>query len=42
LKPEFFAEVDDGAVTLTFHFRSGTQITYHLTKSGNSVIGSTA
>jgi hypothetical protein len=41
LKPEFFAEVNDGAVTLTFHFWSGTQITYHLTKSGSSVTGTT-
>jgi len=41
LKPEFFAEVADGRVTLTFHFWSGTQITYYLTKSGTSVTGST-
>ncbi|MEU8184577.1 cellulase family glycosylhydrolase [Micromonospora sp. NPDC049044] len=40
LKPEFFAEVNDGPVTLTFHFWSGTQITYRLTKSGTSVTGS--
>ncbi|MFC5827999.1 cellulase family glycosylhydrolase [Nonomuraea insulae] len=40
LKPEFFAEVNDGPVTLTFHFWSGTQITYHLTKSGTTVTGS--
>jgi endoglucanase len=41
LKPEFFAEVVDGAVTLTFHFWSGTQITYRITRSGTSVTGST-
>ena len=41
LKPEFFAEVNDGRVTLTFHFWSGTQITYYITKSGTSVTGST-
>ncbi|MEU1888888.1 cellulase family glycosylhydrolase [Micromonospora rifamycinica] len=42
LKPEFFAEVNDGPVTLTFHFWSGTQITYRITKSGSSVTGSPA
>jgi endoglucanase len=41
LKPEFFAEVNDGAVTLTFHFWSGTQITYRLTRAGTTVTGST-
>ncbi|MET8255501.1 cellulase family glycosylhydrolase [Micromonospora sp. NPDC005197] len=40
LKPEFFAEVNDGPVILTFHFWSGTQITYRLTKSGGTVTGS--
>nr|WP_284039804.1 hypothetical protein [Micromonospora sp. MSM11] len=40
MKPEFFAEVDNGPVTLTFHFWSGTQITYRLSKSGSSVTGS--
>ena len=40
LKPEFFAEVTDGArVTLTFHFRSGTTVTYYVTRSGDSVTG---
>ena len=40
LKPEFFAEVNDARpVTLTFHFWSGTQITYTVTKSGSSVTG---
>nr|WP_225311950.1 cellulase family glycosylhydrolase [Microbispora cellulosiformans] len=41
LKPEFFAEVNDGRVTLTFHFWSGTKITYYITKSGTTVTGST-
>ncbi|RSM59871.1 cellulase [Actinoplanes sp. ATCC 53533] len=40
LKPEFFNEVNDGRVTLTFHFWSGTQITYVITKNGTSVTGS--
>ncbi|WP_229796176.1 cellulase family glycosylhydrolase [Saccharothrix coeruleofusca] len=43
LKAEFFAEVDDGArVTLTFHYWSGTTVTYYVTKSGDSVTGTTA
>lgn len=43
LKPQFFAEVaDDKPVTLTFHFPSGTKVTYHVTKSGSSVTGMTA
>lgn len=42
MKPEFFAEVNDGTVTLTFHFWSGTKITYRVTKSGTSVTGSPA
>ncbi|MDG4759890.1 X2-like carbohydrate binding domain-containing protein [Micromonospora sp. WMMD710] len=42
MKPEFFAEVNDGVVTLTFHFWSGTQITYRVTKAGTSVTGSPA
>ncbi|MFI6227676.1 cellulase family glycosylhydrolase [Micromonospora echinospora] len=41
LKPEFFNEVRDGRVTLTFHFWSGTRVTYHITRSGRSVTGST-
>jgi hypothetical protein len=41
LQPEFFAEVNDGAVTLTFHFWSGATTTYRLTKSGTSVTGTT-
>jgi aryl-phospho-beta-D-glucosidase BglC (GH1 family) len=39
LKPAFFDEVRDGPVTLTFHFWSGTQLTYRLVKSGTSVTG---
>jgi endoglucanase len=43
LKPEFFAEVNDGQrVTLTFHFWSGTTLTYYVTKSGSNVTGSTS
>ncbi|MDG9703583.1 cellulase family glycosylhydrolase [Streptomyces sp. DH37] len=43
LTPDFFAEVRDGArVTLTFHYRSGTTVTYHVTRSGTSVTGTTA
>jgi aryl-phospho-beta-D-glucosidase BglC (GH1 family) len=42
LKPEFFAELDDGRVTLTFHFWSGTQTTYYITKNGTAVTGSTS
>ncbi|WP_089156191.1 cellulase family glycosylhydrolase [Micromonospora sp. NBS 11-29] len=41
LKPEFFAEVNDGTVTLTFHFWSGTKITYRITRAGTSVTGTT-
>jgi endoglucanase len=40
LKPEFFAEVNDSRpVTLTFHFWSGTLVTYTVTKSGTNVTG---
>jgi endoglucanase len=43
LKPEFFAEVNDGQrVTLTFHFWSGTTVTYFVTESGGTVTGTTA
>ncbi|HEX6685038.1 MAG TPA: cellulase family glycosylhydrolase [Candidatus Limnocylindrales bacterium] len=43
MKPEFFNEVNDGArVTLTFHFWSGTQVTYFVTRSGTSVTGTTS
>ncbi|MEU8202941.1 cellulase family glycosylhydrolase [Streptosporangium sp. NPDC049046] len=41
LKPEFFAEVNDGRITLTFHFWSGKQLTYYITKSGSTVTGAT-
>jgi aryl-phospho-beta-D-glucosidase BglC (GH1 family) len=41
MKPDFFNEVSDGArVTLTFHFWSGTQVTYFVTRSGSTVTGS--
>ncbi|WP_430791495.1 cellulase family glycosylhydrolase [Actinoplanes sp. G11-F43] len=39
LKPEFFAELNDGVTTLTFHFWSGAQTTYRITKSGSTVTG---
>lgn len=42
LTPEFFAEVADGPVTLTFHFRSGAQVTYVITRTGTSVTGAPA
>ncbi|MFC0626283.1 cellulase family glycosylhydrolase [Kribbella deserti] len=43
LTPEFFAEVRDGGrVTLTFHYWSGTKLTYYITKSGTTVTGTTA
>jgi endoglucanase len=41
LKPEFFAELRDGRVTVTFHFWSGTRITYYITKNGDAVTGGT-
>ena len=43
LTPEFFNSVTDGArVTLTLHFWSGATVTYHITKSGSTVTGTTA
>ncbi|MFV2010218.1 MULTISPECIES: cellulase family glycosylhydrolase [unclassified Micromonospora] len=40
LTSEFFAEVNDGSpVTLTFHFWSGTTITYTVVRNGSSVTG---
>ncbi|GAA1626557.1 cellulase family glycosylhydrolase [Catellatospora bangladeshensis] len=42
LKPEFFNEVRDGTVTLTFHFWSGSQITYRITKAGTAVTGTSS
>jgi endoglucanase len=42
LTPDFFNAVKDGSrVTLTFHFWSGATVTYHVTKSGTSVTGTT-
>jgi endoglucanase len=42
LTPAFFDSLTDGApVTLTFHFWSGAGVTYQVTKSGTSVIGTT-
>ncbi|MEV2238274.1 cellulase family glycosylhydrolase [Micromonospora sp. NPDC049891] len=42
LTDTFFAEVRDGApVTLTFHFWSGAQVTYRVTRSGSNVTGVT-
>ncbi|WP_434742053.1 cellulase family glycosylhydrolase [Micromonospora sp. SH-82] len=43
LTEAFFAEVNAGSrVTLTFHFWSGATVTYHVTKSGSTVTGTTA
>lgn len=43
LTPAFFDSLKDGSrVTLTFHFWSGATVTYQVTKSGNSVTGTTA
>ncbi|ACU37240.1 cellulase family glycosylhydrolase [Actinosynnema mirum] len=39
LKPEFFAEVADGVVALTFHFWSGERVAYRVTKAGDRVTG---
>lgn len=39
LPQRFFHEVLDGEVFLTFHFWSGTQLSYQLTKAGNQVVG---
>ncbi|BEL04047.1 hypothetical protein Q0Z83_022380 [Actinoplanes sichuanensis] len=39
LKEAFFAEVDDGPVTLTFHFWSGASTTYRISRSGTTVTG---
>ncbi|WP_232836963.1 cellulase family glycosylhydrolase [Lentzea terrae] len=42
LTADFFAEVGDNReVTLTFHYWSGTRVTYLVTKSGSSVTGRT-
>ncbi|HEX5569733.1 MAG TPA: hypothetical protein VFY14_22900 [Streptomyces sp.] len=43
LTSAFFAEVrDNSRVTLTFHYWSGATVTYHITRSGTSVTGTTA
>ncbi|MFC3889878.1 cellulase family glycosylhydrolase [Lentzea rhizosphaerae] len=43
LKAEFFTNVKDNQrVTLTFHYWSGTKVSYHVTKSGSAVTGTTA
>ncbi|MFD1150265.1 cellulase family glycosylhydrolase [Saccharothrix hoggarensis] len=43
LTSDFFAEVADGArVTLTFHYWSGAKVTYHVTRTGTSVTGTTS
>lgn len=43
LTPAFFASLTDGArVTLTFHFWSGALVTYHVTKTGGMVTGTTS
>ncbi|GAA4713887.1 Aryl-phospho-beta-D-glucosidase BglC, GH1 family [Promicromonospora umidemergens] len=39
LTPEFFAEVHDGTVHLTFHFWSGDTVQYTLTRTGSTVTG---
>ncbi|MFF1298353.1 MULTISPECIES: hypothetical protein [unclassified Streptomyces] len=43
LTPAFFDSVkEDSRVTLTFHFWSGEAVTYQVTKSGDSVTGTTS
>ncbi|MFD2793024.1 cellulase family glycosylhydrolase [Promicromonospora vindobonensis] len=42
LTPEFFAEVNDGTVHLTFHFWSGETVRYTLTKTGSTLTGAPA
>ncbi|NKE61842.1 cellulase family glycosylhydrolase [Lentzea sp. PSKA42] len=43
LRPDFLNAVRDNArVTLTFHYWSGTKVTYYITKSGNTVTGAIA
>ncbi|MEU8578068.1 cellulase family glycosylhydrolase [Streptomyces asoensis] len=40
LTPDFVKSLKDGsAVTLTFHFWSGTSLTYHVVRSGDTVSG---
>ncbi|MBD2867503.1 cellulase family glycosylhydrolase [Paenibacillus arenilitoris] len=40
LTPNFFNEVNDGEVILTFHFWSGKTVKYTIAKTGSSVVGS--
>ncbi|WP_229702537.1 X2-like carbohydrate binding domain-containing protein [Streptomyces albiflavescens] len=43
LTHDFLDSLRDGArVNLTFHFWSGAKVTYHVTKSGGAVIGTTS
>jgi hypothetical protein len=43
LTPDFFAAVKDNSrVTLTFHYWSGTKLTYYVTKNGTEVTGTTS
>lgn len=43
LTPDFFAAVKDNSrVTLTFHYWSGTKLTYYVTKTGTTVTGTTS
>lgn len=43
LTSDFVASLkDESRVTLTFHFWSGTTVTYHVTKTGGTVTGTTA
>ncbi|WP_434090903.1 cellulase family glycosylhydrolase [Streptomyces asoensis] len=43
LTPDFVKSLKDGSeVTLTFHFWSGTSVTYHVVRSGDTVTGTRA
>lgn len=43
LTPAFVAALNDGApATLTFHFWSGATVSYHVTRSGTTITGSTS
>lgn len=42
MKPEFFAETNNGRITLTFHFWSGRQLTCYVSKTGTTVSGATS
>ncbi|MEU0112576.1 cellulase family glycosylhydrolase [Streptomyces bobili] len=43
LTPEFLETLRDGEpATLVFHFYSGSTVTYHVTKSGGSITGTTS